>query len=174
MGISTSNEPPIFIAVSGSIAAGKTTLCENLGKTLGMPVFHESVEDNPYLTDFYRDPVTYSFRLQVYFLNQRLKQHKEIASKCITELPVSPIIPPASNDIPDDETAKLSGFIQDRTIYEDKVFAQVLRNEKHMSERDHDTYVDLFQNMIDKLGKPDIIIFLDVPPETCLARIKER
>lgn len=45
--------------------AGKTTLATKLGEKMGLPVFHEPVIDNVYLTDFYRDSARYSFPLQV-------------------------------------------------------------------------------------------------------------
>ncbi len=38
------------------------------------------------------------------------------------------------------------GGVQDRTIYEDSVFARMLRDSGHMDERDYNTYIELFKN----------------------------
>ena len=67
------NVHPKYIAVSGNIGAGKTTLCGKLGKHFGWDVQYESTEDNPYLNDFYDDMKRWSFNLQIYFLHKRYK-----------------------------------------------------------------------------------------------------
>jgi deoxyadenosine kinase len=139
----------LFIGVAGIIGAGKSTLARTLGEHLGMDVYYEPVEDNEYLADFYRDTPRYSFAMQVYLLNRRFRQHQEIIWRGR----------PA---------------IQDRTIYEDSVFAKMLRDTGLMEPRDYETYVELFQNMSNFMCKPNVIIYLDVDPETSLARIKTR
>ena len=48
-----------YIAVEGVIGAGKTTLATKLGQTIGGRVVVEQFEENPFLKDFYRDPVTH-------------------------------------------------------------------------------------------------------------------
>ena len=65
-------------------------------------------------------------------------------------------------------------FFQDRTIYEDSVFARMLRNAGLMEERDYQTYVSLFSNMSNFMKKPNIIVHLDVSPEESLRRIRMR
>jgi deoxyadenosine kinase len=64
--------------------------------------------------------------------------------------------------------------VQDRTIYEDSVFARMLRNAGLMDERDYQTYVSLFNNMSNFMKKPNIIVHLDVTPEESLRRIRSR
>ncbi len=138
-----------FVVVSGLIGVGKTTLCERMAAATGLTVHHESAETNPYLEDFYRDPRTFSFPTQVHFLNTRLRQHKAIL-------------------------AKERGGIQDRSIYEDPLFAAVQHEMGSMTDRDHDTYTDLFGNMTDNLPLPDAIVYLFAPATTCLLRIVKR
>ncbi|GKT33223.1 hypothetical protein ADUPG1_007203 [Aduncisulcus paluster] len=48
----------VFIAISGLIGAGKSTLAKALGEELGLPIYYEPVADNEYLEDFYRDTET--------------------------------------------------------------------------------------------------------------------
>ena len=137
-----------FIAVSGPIAAGKSTLCEKIGKETHSTVFEEPHEENVYLTDFYENPKEYSFRVQVSFLNMRYKHHKKILLG--------------------------KGGVQDRSIYEDAVFASTLYKRGEMSERDLNTYEGLFDNMMENITPPDIFVYLRVSPEQCLERIKKR
>ena len=67
-----------FIAVAGNIGAGKSSLTQLLSLRFGWKPFYESVEDNPYLNDFYADMKRWSFNLQVYFLSKRFNDHKKI------------------------------------------------------------------------------------------------
>ncbi len=129
------------IAISGNIGCGKTTLAEKLSKHYGWTPLYESVDHNPYLRDFYEDMTHWAFHLQIYFLNSRFRQINEIRSN--------------SNTI-----------VQDRTIYEDAyIFAANLRKSGHISERDYQSYLDIFNSMIDFVHPPDLLIYLraDIP-----------
>lgn len=139
----------LFIGIVGIIGAGKTTLTRELAKTLGTPAYYEEVEENQYLEDFYIDMKKYSFVLQIYLLNRRFKQHQQIIWQG-------------------------KGGVQDRTIYEDAVFARMLKDSGLMEERDHQTYIDMFGNMSNFMRKPNLIVYLDVSPEASLKRIAER
>ena len=108
----------IFIGIAGLIGAGKTTLADALGAHLDLPVYYEPVADNEYLADFYRDPKTYAFATQIYLLNRRFQQHQEVIWRG-------------------------GGGVQDRTIYEDAVFAKTLVNQGLLDERDYNTYLQL-------------------------------
>ncbi|SHK11295.1 deoxynucleoside kinase [Tepidibacter formicigenes] len=140
----------IFITVAGNVGAGKSTITKLLGQKLNFKAHFEKVDTNPYLNDFYTDQEKWGFHLQLYFLAQRFKQQKEIAQ---------------------------NGFnnIQDRSIYEDvEIFAKSLYDNKKMSERDFDTYRELFYDMIPHLKKPDLMIYLSGSIETILNRINLR
>jgi len=114
------NSPPL--ASNLFFLAGKTTLATSLGKVLGLPVFYEEVIENEYLADFYKDMKKYAFPLQIYLLNRRFRQHQQIIWQG-------------------------KGGVQDRTIYEDSVFARMLMESGNMDERDYRTYTELFNNM---------------------------
>ncbi|KAJ4460614.1 putative Deoxyadenosine kinase [Paratrimastix pyriformis] len=139
----------LFISISGLIGAGKTTFARRLAEKLGLPVFYEPVTENPYLAHFYQDMAKYSFPLQIYLLNERFKQHQQIIWSG-------------------------RGGVQDRTIYEDGIFAKMLYDSHLMSDLDYQTYTSLFSNMSNFMRKPNIIVHLDVSPEVSLARVHER
>ena len=139
----------LFIGIAGMIGGGKSTLAKALGEHLDIDVFYEPVQDNEYLEDFYRDTPTYAFATQIYLLNRRFQQHQEIIW-----------------------TGRSA--VQDRTIYEDSVFAKMLVNLGLMDERDYRTYVDLFTHMSNFMCRPNVIVYLDVTPERSMERIQER
>jgi len=139
----------LFIGIAGMIGAGKSTLATALGKHLDIDVYYEPVKDNEYLEDFYRDTARYSFATQIYLLNRRFQQHQEIIWKG-------------------------RSAVQDRTIYEDSVFAKMLVGLGLMEERDYRTYQSLFEHMSNFMCRPNVIVYLDVSPERSMERIKRR
>ena len=67
------------------------------------------------------------------------------------------------------------GFIQDRTIYEDKeIFARNLKDHNYMSDRDWHTYKNLFDNMVKFIREPNLIIYLKANTDNLISRIKNR
>ena len=138
-----------YISLCGMIGAGKTTLATALGERLKLPVYYEPVADNCYLADFYADMRKYSFPLQVYLLDARFRQQQRIVWDA-------------------------AGGVQDRTIYEDAVFARMLTDAGLMEARDHETYTSLLASLSNFMAKPDVIVFLDVSPEESLRRIRLR
>ena len=139
----------LFIGIAGLIGAGKSTLATSLGNHVGLPVYYEPVQDNDYLADFYKDTAKHAFAMQIYLLNRRFQQHQEIIWRG-------------------------GGAVQDRTIYEDAVFAKSLVNLGLMDQRDYQTYLGLFKHMSNFMCRPSIIIYLDIKPETSLSRIAMR
>ena len=139
-----------YIGIAGNIGAGKTTLCEQLGKHFGWEVHYESTDDNPYLSDFYHDMSRWSFNLQVYFLHNRYKQILKIL---------------AGDKV----------VVQDRTIYEDaNIFAPNLHEMGLMSKRDFENYSELFKLMISQVQAPDLLIYLKASVPTLVDHIHSR
>lgn len=139
----------LFIGIAGMIGAGKSTLATSLGEHLDIDVYYEPVEDNEYLEDFYRDTRRYAFATQIYLLNRRFQQHQEIIWRG-------------------------RSAVQDRTIYEDSIFAKMLADTDLMDERDYATYLELFRHMSNFMCKPNLIVYLDVSPERSMERIRMR
>ena len=139
-----------FVGIAGNIAVGKTTLTRMISERLGWRPFFESVDDNPYLSDFYSDMKRWSFHLQIYFLSRRFRTHREMSE----------------GNVPS---------VQDRTIYEDvEIFAQSLHEMGNMSQKDWVNYRALFDEMTAYLRKPTLIIFLKATTDSLLTRLKKR
>ncbi len=139
-----------LILIAGNIGSGKTSLTERLGERLGWRTAYESVADNPYLPDFYRDMRAWSFHLQVYFLGHRAQQHIEMACD-----PRSAVI--------------------DRSIYEDAfIFARALHHMGNLTERDYQSYRQLFDLVVKTLPPPSLLILLKAPVPVLVERIRRR
>jgi len=141
---------PKHIAIAGNIGAGKTTLTEMLSKHYKWIPHFEDVDHNPYLMDFYEDMPRWSFNLQIFFLNSRLRQLVEIQKGTET-------------------------VIQDRTIYEDaNIFAPNLHEMGLMSKRDFDNYFHFFQTLKTLVQPPDLLIYLNASVPTLVGNIQKR
>lgn len=139
----------MHIAVAGNIGSGKTTLTKMLASHYGWTPRYEPVDFNPYLSDFYEDMERWSFNLQIYFLNRRFRDVVEITG---------------STDV----------TVQDRTIYEDAIFAGNLHDMGLMSSRDFDNYSDLFELMMSLVKKPDLLVYLRSSIPTLISQIQKR
>lgn len=140
----------MFVVVAGNIGGGKTTLTKKLSERLNWKPYYESVQDNPYLSDFYDNMSRWSFPLQVYFLNHRFNTHKMI------------------------ETSNGSS-VQDRSIYEDaNIFARALYEQGDLEKRDYENYRGLYESMISYLSPPTLMIFLKRSVPKLLERIEMR
>lgn len=138
------------IAVAGNIGAGKTTLTAMLAKHYKWQPHFEDVDHNPYLVDFYEDMHRWSFNLQVYFLNTRLRQLTEIRKGAKT-------------------------VIQDRTIYEDAhIFAPNLYEMGLMTARDFENYASFFNTLKNLISPPDLLIYLKASIPKLVDNIQKR
>ena len=139
-----------FVLVSGNIAAGKTSLTRKLGERLEWETAYESVDDNPYLADFYADMRSWAFYLQIFFLGHRAQQHMALAQ------------------------SEASAMI-DRSIYEDaEIFARAALELGTVTDRDYSTYRQLFDLVVGLLPTPDLLIYLKAPVPELMRRIRTR
>jgi len=140
----------MFIAIAGNIGSGKSSLTSLLHQKFGWVPYFESVDDNPYLPDFYADMRRWSFHLQVYFLSKRFILHREISEGAST-------------------------VVQDRSIYEDaEIFAVNLHSIGMMDDRDYDNYRALYAAMTSYLQPPDLLIYLRADLVTLQRQIQLR
>ena len=138
------------IAIAGNMGVGKSTLTRLLAEHLGWTPIYEAVDDNPYLADFYKDMRQWSFHSQIFFLSRRLRYQREIVNHPST-------------------------VIQDRSIYEDaEIFARNLHQRSNMSLRDYQVYRGLYEEFIQFLPRPDLIVYLKASIPTLIERIHRR
>ncbi|MCR5679985.1 MAG: deoxynucleoside kinase [Prevotella sp.] len=140
----------MHIVVAGNIGSGKSTLTAMLAKHYGWEARFEAVADNPYLEDYYRDLHRWSFNLEVYFLKERFRDLIDIAKA--------------------DHT-----IIQDRSIFEGVyVFMQNNKAMGHLSDRDYETFMELFEQMMTVVRVPDLMIYLRASVAHLVGNIQKR
>mgnify|MGYP000694262650 FL=1 len=140
----------VHIAIAGNIGSGKTTLTTMLAKHYGWIPRFEPVDINPYLEDYYKDIARWSFCLEVYFLKQRFRDLLEIRKSDST-------------------------VVQDRSIYEGVyVFTANNRDMGNLSDRDYETYMELFEIMTDVAQLPDLMIYLRASVPHLVKNIQKR
>lgn len=140
----------MHIGIAGNIGCGKTTLTGMLAEHYGWKPRFEAVSYNPYLEDYYKDIPRWSFAMETYFLSQRFKDVLEIKKSEST-------------------------IIQDRTIFEGVyIFTANNRDMGNLSERDFDTYMELFENMMSVVSMPDLLIYLRASVPHLVEQIQKR
>ena len=140
----------MHIVIAGNIGSGKTTLTEMLAKHYRWEPKYEQVAFNPYLDDYYKDIERWSFPMEVFFLKERFRDLMQM-----------------EKDGKD--------TIQDRSIYEGVyVFATNNHNQGNLSDRDFETYMELFSHMTNIVKFPDLMIYLRASVPHLVANIQKR
>ena len=140
----------MHIAIAGNIGSGKSTLTQMLARHYGWEPRFETVANNPYLEDYYRDLHRWSFNLEVYFLKERFRDLIAISNAHHT-------------------------VIQDRSIFEG-VYVFMANNKAmgNMSDRDYDTFMELFEQMMTVVHVPDLMIYLRASVAHLVSNIQKR
>ena len=140
----------MYIAIAGNIGAGKTTLTKMLAKYYGWEPRFESVSFNPYLEDYYADIKRWAFCLETYFLKERYKDMQAVQRAGHT-------------------------IVQDRSIFEG-VYVFVRNNYERgdLSQRDFETFMELFDLMKSQMKMPDMMIYLRKSVPALVAQIQKR
>jgi deoxyadenosine/deoxycytidine kinase len=140
----------LSIAIAGNVGVGKSSLTEMLAEALNWTPFYEAVDTNPYLADFYKDMPRWGFHSQLFFLSRRLRYHRQIA-------------------------AHPNHVIQDRSVYEDaEVFARNLHQRRNLIDRDYQLYREIYEEFIQIVPPPNLIIYLKAAVPTLFERIHRR
>lgn len=140
----------MHIGIAGNIGSGKTTLTEMLAAHYGWTPKYESVTYNPYLEDYYKDIPRWSYNLETYFLAQRFQDLLDISR---------------SDGV----------IIQDRTILEGvHIFVANNYDMGNLSQRDYETYMQLFNLMMSMVREPDLLIYLKSSVPHLVSRIQQR
>ena len=137
-------------AIAGNIGSGKSTLTKLLARHYGWEPRFEAVANNPYLEDYYRDIRRWSFNMEVFFLKERFRDLIAISQAQHT-------------------------IIQDRSIFEGVyVFMENNRDMGNLSDRDYETFMELFRQMMSVVKLPDLLIYLRASVPHLVGNIQQR
>ena len=138
---------PRFIAVEGSIGAGKTSLANLLNKQYNAKLILENHKKNPFLNKFYDDHRTYAFQTQIFFLLDRYQQCLELAQMDLFN----------------------SVIIIDYLFQRDRIFANL-----NLKGHEFQLYEKIFSMLNGRIPKPDLVIFLQANTEVLMKRVQKR
>lgn len=140
----------MMIVIEGTVGCGKTTLANHLSDYTGIKLYEELTNDDTIvlLDKFYKDLKRWSFALQIHYLNERFKMIKTIN--------------------------KNKTGILDRSIYGDKIFAQMLNEDGNMTDEEYRTYIKLLDNMLEHVKPPQLTVYLKCSTEIAINRINKR
>ena len=136
------------VNIAGVVGVGKCSLTNLIWNKWKFVPFREPVFDNPLLDKFYYDKKRYAFPLQVFFLNKRFEMCKK--------------------------SLEYGSSVMDRSIIEDTIFAKMLRDSGDMDPYEYQIYRELFNNMMEHVVQPDLMVYLKVQPEEAVRRIRKR
>lgn len=140
-----------IIWIEGIIGVGKTTFAKELGRILDFRTLEEPVNED-LLKIYYEDQQSWGFSFQIDMLHKR----HEIHSKAM------------------DLTSLGYGVILDRGLPGDRVFANMLYKEKKIHPINWTIYENAYRFATKSISPPNLLIFLDVTPETAYDRIRHR
>lgn len=175
--------PPRYIAVEGPIRVGKSTLARFLADRMHARRVIDC-EDNPFLSDFYREKPGAAFSAQMYFLNERhqrlrdaLRDSNLLAYAAGQE--GSPI-PAGQSSLPSDLTDGNAvpssapadsgpAVIADFLFEKDKIFAYLNLDNEELK-----LYERYFERFSAELRPPELVIYLQATPEVLRERIAKK
>jgi deoxyadenosine/deoxycytidine kinase len=136
-----------YIVVEGPIGAGKTSLARQLAEHLSADMLLEQPEDNPFLPRFYDDMARFALPTQLTFLFQRVDQLRHLTQVDMFREPT------------------ISDFLLDK----DPLFARL-----NLSDDEYALYDKVFRHLKPQTPTPDLVIYLQAPVDTLLARVRMR
>ena len=137
-----------YIVIEGNIGAGKTTLASMIARDCNAKLILERFADNPFLQKFYNDPSRYSFPLELSFLADRYRQLK-------------------------DELVEPDLF-KNFTVADYYFMKSLVFSSKTLEKDEFSLYRQIFYIIYSSLPKPDLYVYLHVPPERLLKNIALR
>ncbi|MBL6964647.1 MAG: deoxynucleoside kinase [Bacteroidetes bacterium] len=137
-----------YIAISGTIGAGKTELASRISASENCNLILEEFAANTFLKKFYQKPERYAFPLEISFLFERFQQLKTVLSNA---------------DI------FSSVFISDYFFDKSLIFAK-----NNLTYDQFSVFYPLFEAFREQMPFPDLLIYLHRPVEELLENIKIR
>ncbi len=136
-----------YIVVEGPIGVGKTSLVNLLAKRFDARTVMEVVEENPFLSSFYADRAKFAFQTQMFFLLSRFKQQQELFQQDLFN------------------TITVSDYL----FAKDRIFACLTLDPNELA-----LYDRVFEALMPRVARPDLVIYLQARLDVLLYRIKKR
>ena len=139
-----------YIAIEGTIGAGKTTLATRIASDFNGKLVLEEFEGdkNPFLPKFYNEPEKYSFQLEMTFLALRYQQLK-------------------------DKLGMLDLF-QDFIISDYYVAKSLIFSRNNLQEDEYQLFSRFFNIIFSDMPKPELLVYLYSDIERLQANIHKR
>ena len=145
--MTTTRIEPRFIAIEGAIGAGKTSLTSLLGQQFDAQILLEEDEKNPFIAKFYQDRGSFAFQTQIFFLMSRYQQYLKLAQRDLFN----------------------SVVLIDYLFQRDRIFAQL-----NLQGSEYQLYEQIYNLIVGKIPKPDLVIYLQADIEVLLDRVDKR
>jgi deoxyguanosine kinase len=136
-----------YVVVEGPIGVGKTSLARRLAEHTGAAVLLEKPEENPFLARFYQDPVRHALPTQLFFLFQRINEVRDLWQMDMFR------------------TSTVADYLFDK----DALFARL-----NLSNDEFALYQNIYNSLAPQAPTPDLVIYLQAPPETLIERVQKR
>ncbi len=136
-----------YVVIEGPIGAGKTSLARRLGARVSAHLLLEQPDDNPFLARFYRDGARYALPTQMFFLFQRVQQLGELKQLDLFQ----------------------SAVVSDFLLEKDRLFARLT-----LADDEFRLYEQLHGQLKPNTVSPDLVVYLQAPPETLIERVARR
>lgn len=141
-----------YLSVSGVMGSGKTTFSRLLAKELGVHLFEEKVNENPYLANYYAEPHKWAFKSQLFYLKEKIGQLLKVK-----------------------ELLSVGSIVQDTPIYQDSLsYARAQKLLGYMNDEEYAEYLDVLHSHLPSLPMPHLIVQLDAPLHILEERIQKR
>lgn len=137
----------MLIAIEGCIGAGKSTVAEGLAAYRKSDTLFESFEDNPFLSDFYKNPKAFATETEFTFLLLHFHQLKKRL-----------------------DVIGQNELIADFHLGKDLIFADLNFYESEIKR----VFNDLFELLQEQLPEPALIICLSASTNLIIERIRKR
>ena len=136
-----------MLAVEGAIGVGKTSLARLIAERLDARLVLEEFDENPFLTDFYRDSEKYAFQTQLWFLLARYRQQQELQQLDL----FAPLL------------------VTDYMFMKDRLFASLTLNDREMA------LYDRVANLLERdVSTPDLALFLQSDTDRLMENVMKR
>ena len=136
-----------YIVIEGPIGVGKTSLARRLAEHIGAATLLEKPEENPFLARFYQDPVRHALPTQLFFLFQRIDEVRDLGQMDMFR------------------TRTVADYLFDKDV----LFARL-----NLSNDEFALYQNIYNSLAPQAPAPDLVIYLQAPPETLIERVQKR